>query len=120
MGSILLKTAYILILLSTNLVGIIGHVTYDSPQFIALLVIWAYLLCGFLVWESYGARNRLLDCASLRDCTIVGVFMLKFIQHFCFTFIGFLFKCLTLLSTVSPCCRDIVECAARCCRILHS
>ena len=83
-GSVLLKAAFVLILLSINLVEIIDHVTYDFPQFIALLVIGACLLCGFFLWESYGAQDRLLDCASLRDRTIAGVFMFNFIHHFCF------------------------------------
>lgn len=49
-------------------------------------IIRARLLCGSFLWESYDARIRLLDCASLRYRTIIGVFMLNFIQHFYFHF----------------------------------
>lgn len=100
-GSVLLKAAYILILLSINLVGIIDHVTYDSPQFIALLAIGACLLCGF----SYGKVMVLgIDCLTVQASGIVllSVFSCSTSSSISvFIFIGFLFKCLALWSTIS-------------------
>lgn len=110
--------------------GSIDHVTYDSPQFIALLIIGTYLYVGF----SYGKFMVLgIDCLTVqaRDRTIIGVLMFNFIQHFCFhlywlliQMFGIVVKDLTIsnardVADVAPAVA-ILSKAALCCRILHS
>lgn len=82
-GALLLCAAFVLFLLPFSLQAY-GRADYDSPTFIAMVVIGFLMFFVFAAWEKYFARVHFIRWELLRERTIIGACILAAVVYFSF------------------------------------
>jgi len=83
-GALIIMTAFVFFLLPFSLVTYEPDVTYESPTFIALVVIGIVLFPVFYVWERYFARVHFMPWQLLKERTVLGACVLAGVIWFNF------------------------------------
>ncbi|KAF2859422.1 putative siderochrome-iron transporter [Piedraia hortae CBS 480.64] len=82
-GALLLMAAFVILLLPFSLITY-ARITFDSPTFVAMVIVGVLLFPVFAIWEKYFARTHFVRWELFRQRTLLGACLLAGVLFFSF------------------------------------